>query len=285
MKNTKMSSTIVKIMLVAGLLYMLVGCGSSIDGGSGRSNSSGNTRDIKSDNDDNGIDYIKVSRKANGTYTYDPVNGNILLDFTNTEFSGCGPGLGHQEFKTQSVTSTKMIWNVANKQLGIYDGSTFEFEFEFVIPQTTGEYMIGRDFEAVDFMNDDTPYNLHAYGGTINVSSVSPLFEGTFTFTDLRTNHHNLSPLNLDGTVLGSFSVPADGSPGTFIANGTAGEYTININVSDAFAISGSMIWTRDNGADNDIVGSWRTTNSEFYATFNADGTFAVEGNCYRWDN
>ena len=289
MKKTKMPSTIVTIILIVGLLYMLTGCGSSTSGDSSRSNSNGNTRDIKSDNsdnNDNSIEYTKVSRKASGTYTYDPVNGNILFDFLNTEFNGCGPGLGLQEFKTQSVTSTKMIWNVANIQLGIYDGSTFEFEFEFVIPQITGEYIIGLDLEAVDFMNEDTPYNLHAYGGTISISSVSPLLEGTFTFTDLRTNHHNHPPLNLDGTVSGSFSVPADGSSnGMFTANGTAGEYTININVSDAFAISKSMIWTRDNGADNDIVGLWRTTNSEFYATFNSDGTFAIEGNCYRWDN
>lgn len=111
---------------------------------------------------------------------------------------------------------------------GIY-GQDFEFEFEDIHPLTPATYHIGFSFEAVDFSNSMTPFNLHAYGGSVTVTSVSPLFTGTFSLHSFAPGHGETP--GLSGNVSGNFSVPYDGSSGgTFQANGTVDQYTITIN-------------------------------------------------------
>lgn len=111
---------------------------------------------------------------------------------------------------------------------GIY-GQGFEFEFEYIHPLTPGTYHIGSNFEAVDFSNSITPFNLHAYGGSVTITSISPLFSGTFSLNSFATGHGEIP--SISGNVSGNFSVPYEGSSGgTFQANGTVGQYTVSIN-------------------------------------------------------
>jgi hypothetical protein len=74
-----------------------------------------------------------------------------------------------------------------------------------------------------------TPFNLHAYGGSVTVTSISPLFTGTFSLNSFATGHGETP--SLSGNVSGNFSVPYDGSSGgTFQANGTVDQNIIIIN-------------------------------------------------------
>lgn len=114
---------------------------------------------------------------------------------------------------------------------GIY-GRGFEFELEDIHPLTPDTYHVGSSLEAVDFSNSITPFNLHAYGGSITITSVSPLFTGTFSLNSFAMGHGQIP--SLSGNISGSFSIPYDGSPGgTFQVNGNVGQYIININETD----------------------------------------------------
>jgi hypothetical protein len=149
-----------------------------------------------------------------GTWKYTSENGNTFV---------------HQLANDGSLSVSGNVSFCGEGSLtGIY-GQGFEFEFEYIHPITPGTYYVGSDFEAIDFSNSITPFNLHAYGGSITVNSVSSLFVGTFSLNNFATGHEKIP--NLSGNVSGTFSVPYDGtSGGTFQANGTVGQYLININ-------------------------------------------------------
>ncbi|MCP4752980.1 MAG: hypothetical protein GY866_19000, partial [Proteobacteria bacterium] len=147
-------------------------------------------------------------------------------------------------------------------EFGIYSGLIFEFGFETMTPSEPGIYTIGSTsgFEAVDFQNEDTPYNLHAYGGTVTVTSVSPNFEGSFDLSSFAQDHGGTP--NLSGSVSGSFSVPADGvSRGTFTAQGTVAGYTIDIDDSNA-VLSQRISGGGSGGTVTDYGGTWSNGSS-----------------------
>ena len=117
---------------------------------------------------------------------------------------------------------------------GITETDWFEFEFEHIIPDEPGEYEIGWDFTAIDFENRDTSsYNLHAYSGTVTITSVDPFFEGTFEVSGFARDHGAIQ--DLTGSISGSFSVPRDGGRGTFVAHGIVGRHDVNIRHERAY--------------------------------------------------
>jgi len=139
-------------------------------------------------------------------------------------------------FPDGSFTVTGYIQQCGDN--GIY-GPGFEFEIEDasgqnMLPTAPGTYVIGTDVVAVDFENVDTPYNLHAYGGSITIYSISPLFQGSFELSNFAQDHGG--PADLTGQVTGFFSVPQDGRPvGAFAADGTVDGYSINISEEKVF--------------------------------------------------
>lgn len=224
-----------------------------------------------------------ITHTANGTYTYEAEANLLTLNITSSDFVDDGPSVGTEKFSIQSITSTTLTWTNEGGELGVY-GPSFEFEFESLIPKTIGTYHIGSDFEAIDFQNSDTPYNLHAYGGSVTITSVSPMFEGTFTLTNFAPDHGEAP--SLAGNVTGSFSVPYDGSAsGIFIAHGLVDGYAIDLNESIAhIQIEGNdqMTWTREDGPNGDLVGRWEIIISETGSTyeihFDSDGNVLVVG-------
>lgn len=171
---------------------------------------------VMTNDDDEQEIWVRQSGTAGdirGTWKYTSENGNTYV----SQFGSNG-----------SLTVAGNVGFCGESSLtGIY-GQGFEFEFEDIHPVTPGTYQVGSNFDAVDFGNSITPFNLHAYGGSVTITSVSPLFSGTLSLSSFATGHGEIP--NLPGNVSGSFSIPYDGSPGgTFQANGTVGPYTINI--------------------------------------------------------
>jgi len=108
--------------------------------------------------------------------------------------------------ETITLNSSSAYANISSNQFRIYGNDiNFEFEFENLIPTQTGTYAIGSDFSAIDFANEDSQYNLHAYEGSVILTSISPKFEGTFTLTQFATGHGGTA--NLSANITGSFSV------------------------------------------------------------------------------
>lgn len=151
-----------------------------------------------------------------GVWKYTSENGNTFFTTLNPE---------------GAVTITGEISYCGLKSdTGIY-GKNFEFELESSLITSPGTYDVGSGagIECIDFENNHVSQNVHAFGGSVTITSVSPNFSGTFFLNRFASEHGG--PINLPGSVSGSFSVPYNSEPGgTFSAYGTINQSIININ-------------------------------------------------------
>lgn len=206
--------------------------------------------------------YLKLSDRAKfqGTYSVEKDSEHNKIRLTHPSPEGDTTFYGLYKYASKSLilvmNTNKMnantypkslsdpyaIWFVLSKGRLPQVPDYFEFELEFINPSSPGTYIISTDgFEAVDFKNSGAPYNTHAYGGKVIITSVSPKYEGTFELTDFTPNHGQTTPF-LGGTVSGSFSIPSDGSEaGIFKAAGVIGSHKVNLDFSTAYAVTSSM--------------------------------------------
>lgn len=258
MKNKLVSQVVLLSFMI--FIIILAGCSSSdndpvASGGTGTGTGTGTGGD---GNAANIAGYWQI------TSTED---GETGVDTTYWQFSqGAGEVTGEllcgEEGGQLIGTVNGNTLSVQQGELGIYGndsgiyGNTFEFEFEYYDPTAdgTGTYTVGADFDAIDFENADSQYNLHAYGGTVTITAVSPNIVGTFTLTNFAPDHQD--PTTLSGTVSGNFSVPADGSSGgTFNAQGTVAGETISILGTNVVAFKGAKLSGTISG--DSMQGTW----------------------------